>query len=75
MATFTEDFTRMREDLDQSHEEFDQSHEDRQEFCRQMRDDVAAMRQENRSFIKTSLKPLAADLRAGGKTFCGSYMA
>ena len=68
MATFTEDFTRMRED-------FDQSHQDRQEFCEQVRDDVAEMRQENRSFMNTVLKPFAADLKAGGAIFRGGHMA
>ena len=68
MATFTEDFTRMRED-------FDQSHQDRQEFCEQVRDDVATMRQENRSFMNTVLKPFAGDLKAGGAIFRGGRMA
>ena len=86
MATFTEDFTRMREDFDQSHQDrqefvqgiIDDEVEDcknRQEFCQQVRDDVAEMRQENRSFMNTVLKPFAADLKAGGAIFRGGRMA
>ena len=86
MATFTEDFTRMREEFDDSFQERQQfvrditAHEaeaknERQEFCQQVRDDVAAMRQENRSFMNTVLNPFAADLKAGGEIFRGGPMA
>ena len=86
MATFTEDFTRMRQEFDDSFQErqefvqgiIDDEVEDcknRQKFCQEVRDDVAAMRQENRSFMDTVLKPFAADLKAGGAIFRGGPMA
>jgi len=67
MATFTEDFTRMRE-------EFDQSHDDRIAFVQKVRDDTAEMRQEHQGFMHDVLKPFAADLKAGGEIFRGGAM-
>jgi len=86
MATFTEDFTRMREEFDNSFEERKQfvrditAHEAedrmaRQEFVQGVRDDVATMRQENQQFMDDVLKPFAADLKAGGEIFRGGPMS
>jgi thiamine phosphate synthase YjbQ (UPF0047 family) len=69
MATFTEDFTRIRE-------EFDQSFEDRQEFCEHIREDCAEQMEHNHQWqknmgdhLRSELADFAGDLRAGGDTF------
>ena len=69
MATFTEDFTRMRQD-------FDQSLADRKQFVQNIRDSVppllAGFRQahaEMASQLRTELKDFATDLKAGGSIF------
>ena len=75
MATFTEDFTRMRED-------FDQSHEDHQQFCDHLTEDCAQRMESNQQWLKemgdqmrSELADFAGDLKTGGKTFRGGFMS
>jgi len=69
MATFTEDFTRMRQD-------FDQSLADRKQFVQGIRDSVppllAGFRQAHAEMARqqrTGLKDFRTDLSAGGAIF------
>jgi len=80
MATFTEDFARMRNEFDNSFQErrefvqgvIDHEVEDvknRKEFCKRNQNETAAMLNSHRQWINGTLKPLVADLTAGGKIF------
>ncbi|MFH1923655.1 MAG: hypothetical protein ABIP48_27660 [Planctomycetota bacterium] len=86
MATFTEDFTRMRQEFDdafQERKEFVQgitaneaeARKERQEFVQGIRDDTAEMLEGHRQWMNETLKPFAADLKAGGEIFRGGPMA
>lgn len=79
MATFTDDFTKLREDSDQAHK-------DRQEFYDKMRGEVEQLAVETRNQLTTfraeltemsnhlrdSLKQCATDLKTGGDIFRGT---
>ena len=74
MATFTEDFTRMRE-------EFDQSHQGRQEFCEHVKQDCAERTGRDQQWLKemgdqvrSELADFAGDLKGGGGIFRGGPM-
>ena len=71
MATFTEDFTRMRQG-------FDQSHDDRQAFCEHIAQDCAERTSRDRQSLKemgdqlrSELADFAGDLKGGGRIFRG----
>jgi len=76
MATFTEDFTRMRQDCDNSRAERRQLVQDTSEYVqnlahstgqdlKRMHDDTAAMAEK----LHTELKDLSTDLSSGGGIF------
>ena len=75
MATFTEDFTRMRDELDQSHQ-------DRQAFCEHLTEDCAERMENNQRSLKemgdqvrSELADFSGDLKTGGKIFRGGFMS
>jgi hypothetical protein len=83
MATFTEEFTRVREDCDQAHEERRQILEDTRKQVEQMAHDVQEQLMgfrdnmqkmhgeiaEAANQVRTNLKDLAVDLKTGGSIF------
>jgi len=76
MATFTEDFTRMREEFDQSHQDRQELCEHLKEDCGQFKEDCAEQMQANREWFKgirdqvrSELADFAGDLKAGAKVF------
>ncbi len=83
MATFTEEFTRMRQDLDQAQAERQQLFQDTREHVKNMaqgvQDQLAGFRQNMRnvhdeiaemaSQVRTELREMSTDLHTGGNVF------
>jgi hypothetical protein len=83
MATFTEDFTRMRHDFDQSQEDRQRLFEDTrghvQQMACDMQEQLAGFRHgfeqmrgeiaETADQVRTELRGFGADLRTGGRVF------
>ena len=83
MATFTEEFTRMRQDFDQAqadrHQLFDDTREHVQNMVHGVKEQLAGFRQNMRdmhdgiaemaSQVRTELQDLSTDLRTGGNIF------
>jgi Asp-tRNA(Asn)/Glu-tRNA(Gln) amidotransferase C subunit len=83
MATFTEEFTRMRQDFDQAQDERHQLFQDTREHVRNMvrgvKDQLAGFRQnmqdmhdgiaEKADQVRTELREMSTDLHAGGAIF------
>ena len=83
MATFTDDFTRMRQDFDQAQADRDQLFHDTREHVQNMangvKEQLAGFRQnmrdmhddiaEKASQVRTGLREMSTDLRTGGNIF------
>lgn len=69
MATFTEDFTRMRQDCDNSRAERRQLVQDNCEHVKSMLAGFCHHHAEMASQLRTELKDFATDLKAGGSVF------
>jgi nitrate/nitrite-specific signal transduction histidine kinase len=76
MATYTDDFTRMRQEADEAHEERQQLMRDIQHQVQEMADGVreqlAGFRhelQEMSDALKTELREFHTDLKTGGEIF------
>ena len=83
MATFTEEFTRMRQDFDQAqadrHQLFDDTREHVQNMVHGVKEQLAGFRQNMRdmhdgiaeaaSQVRTGLREMSTDLHTGGNIF------
>jgi len=83
MATFTEEFTRMRQDFDQAqadrHQLFHDTREHVQNMAQGVKDQMAGFRQNMRdmhdgiaeaaSQVRTGLREMSTDLHTGGNIF------
>ena len=83
MATFTDEFTRMRQDFDQAQADRDQLFHDTREHVQNMangvKEQLAGFRQnmrdmhdelaEKASQVRTGLREMSTDLRTGGNIF------
>jgi len=76
MATFTEEFTRMRQDFDQAHADRDQLIQDTHDWVRdkarsvqQLMQDMHDKTAEMASQLRTELQDLSTDMRNGGDIF------
>jgi len=75
VATFTEEFTGMRE-------EFDQAHDDHLQFCQDLTEDCAERAENNQHWLKgmgdqvrSELADFAGDLRTGGDIFRAGFLS
>ena len=82
MATFTEDFTRLRQDFDQSHEDRLESIQNIRTESQAIRDEVPGLlagfradRAEMGSQLRSDLAEFAGDLATGGEIFRGGQPA
>ena len=75
MATFTEDFTRMRQDCDNSRAERRQLVQDNCEHVKNMLAGFRHDHAEMASQLRTKLKDFATDLKAGGSIFRKEFNA
>jgi hypothetical protein len=83
MATFTEEFTRMRQDFDQAqadrHQLFHDTREHVQNMVQGVKDQLAGFRQDMRDMhdhlaemagqVRTNLRDMSTDLHTGGDIF------
>ena len=76
MATFTEDFTRMRQDCEEAQEDrhhfFEQMRNRVEQLAEETRNDMARFRAEHNQMangLRDHLKQLATDLKTGGGIF------
>lgn len=83
MATFTEDFTGMREEFDQAHRERQELYEHLKEDCEHLKEDCEQFKEQcaeqmkaNREWfngirdqVRSELADFAGDLKAGAKVF------